>query len=234
MLRWITELLTFTVWIDADACPRAIKDVLFRAAEKREVPLILIANQFLRVPPSKFISAVQVGAGFDVADNEIVERMAAGDLVITADIPLADDVVQKGGCALSPRGTLYTKENIKDHLTRRDMLDELRGTGVMTGGPPALDKKDVQTFSNALDRYRTQALRKGACFRRAPLRRQAADIQSPVTHEGASPPPWNSPLFDTVSQCMWKRKTAPRRIRHSPKSGMPRLTRWQPGFSTNP
>lgn len=151
--------MAFTVWIDADACPRAIKDVLFRAAEKRQVALTLIANQFLRVPPSEFISTVQVAAGFDVADNAIVERLVAGDLVITADIPLADEVVQKGGTALSPRGTLYTRENIKDHLTRRDMLDELRGTGVMTGGPPALDKKDVQSFSNALDRFLTQALR---------------------------------------------------------------------------
>ena len=151
--------MTFTVWIDADACPRVIKDVLFRAAEKRQVPLTLIANQFLRVPPSKYINTVQVESGFDVADNAIVERLLAGDLVITADIPLADEVVQKGGTALSPRGMLYTRENIKDHLTRRDMLDELRGTGVMTGGPPALDKKDVQIFSNALDRFLTQALR---------------------------------------------------------------------------
>lgn len=151
--------MPFTVWIDADACPRAVKEVLFRAAEKRQVPLVLIANQFLRLPPSQFISAVQVGQGFDVADDAIVERLAPGDLVITADIPLADEVIQKGGTALTPRGTLYTRENIKDHLTRRDMLDELRGTGVMTGGPPALDKKDVQVFSNALDRFLTQALR---------------------------------------------------------------------------
>lgn len=151
--------MTFTVWVDADACPKAIKEVLFRAAEKRQVTLTLIANQFLRVPPSKFISTVQVAAGFDVADNAIVERLSPGDLVITADIPLADEVIQKGGTALTPRGTLYTRENIKDHLTRRDILDELRGTGVMTGGPPALDRKDVQAFSNGLDRFLTRALR---------------------------------------------------------------------------
>ena len=147
-----------TVWVDADACPNAVKEVLYRAADKRQVSVILVANQFLRTPPSRFISSVQVEAGFDVADNAIVERLSAGDLVITQDIPLADDIVRKGGSALSPRGMLYTKENIKDHLSRRDMLDELRGTGVITGGPPALDKKDVQNFANALDRFLTRAL----------------------------------------------------------------------------
>lgn len=151
--------MTMTVWVDADACPNAIKEVLFRAAEKREVPVTLVANQFLRTPPSKFISSVQVEAGFDVADNAIVDRLSAGDLVITQDIPLADEVIGKGASALSPRGMLYTRENIKDHLSRRDMLDELRGSGVITGGPPALDKKDVQHFANALDRFLTQALR---------------------------------------------------------------------------
>ena len=151
--------MSFTVWVDADACPNAIKEVLFRAAEKRRIPVTLIANQFLRTPPSKFISSVQVEAGFDVADNAIVERLSAGDLVITQDIPLADEVISKGGSALSPRGMLYTKENIKDHLSRRDMLDELRSSGVVTGGPAALDKKDVQTFANGLDRFLTRAQR---------------------------------------------------------------------------
>jgi uncharacterized protein YaiI (UPF0178 family) len=150
--------MPFTLWVDADACPNAIKEVLFRAAEKRQVTVTLIANQFLRTPPSKFISSIQVESGFDVADNAIVERLAAGDLVITQDIPLADEVIDKGGSALSPRGMLYTKENIKDHLNRRDMLDELRSSGVTTGGPPALDKKDVQTFANSLDRFLTRAL----------------------------------------------------------------------------
>ena len=144
-----------TIWVDADACPRAVKDVLFRAAEKRKVQLILIANQFIRTPPSPFISSIQVPAGFDVADNAIVERLAPGDLVITADIPLADEVISKGGTALNPRGTLYTRENITDHLTRRDMLDELRGSGLVSGGPPTLDKKDIQSFANGLDRFLT-------------------------------------------------------------------------------
>ena len=150
--------MAFTIWVDADACPRHIRDVLYRAAEKRQVPLILVANQFLRTPPSKYISTIQVEAGFDVADNAIVASLQAGDLVITQDIPLADEVVSEGATALSPRGTLYTRENIREHLSRRDMLDELRGSGVITGGPPALDRKDVQTFANALDRFLTRAL----------------------------------------------------------------------------
>ena len=150
--------MSFTVWVDADACPRAIKDVLYRAAEKRQLQLVLVANQFLQVPPSQFISTLQVPAGFDVADNAIVERMNPGDLVITGDIPLADEVISKKGTALTPRGTIYTAENIKDHLNRRDMLDELRGSGVVTGGPPALDKKDVQIFANGLDRLLTRAM----------------------------------------------------------------------------
>ncbi len=149
--------MAITVWVDADACPNTVKEVLFRAADRRQVKVTLIANQFIRTPPSPFISSVQVPAGFDVADNTIVERLQAGDLVITADIPLADEVVRKGGTALSPRGMLYTTENIKDHLSRRDMLDELRGSGVLTGGPPALDKKDIQQFANGLDRFLTRA-----------------------------------------------------------------------------
>lgn len=147
-----------TIWVDADACPRAVKDVLFRAADRRAVRVVLVANQYLRKPPSSYVSVVQVVSGFDVADRAIVERLQPGDLVITADIPLADEVIAKGGTALSPRGTLYTRENIKDHLSRRDMLDELRSSGVVTGGPPALDRQDVQAFSNGLDRFLTRAL----------------------------------------------------------------------------
>ncbi|MGE0623907.1 MAG: YaiI/YqxD family protein [Pseudomonadales bacterium] len=147
-----------TLWVDADACPRAIRDVLFRAADRREVRVVLVANQFLRKPPSAFVSVVQVESGFDVADRTIVERLQPGDLVITADIPLADEVIAKGGTALTPRGMLYTRENIKDHLSRRDMLDELRSSGVITGGPPSLDKRDVQAFANGLDRFLTRAL----------------------------------------------------------------------------
>jgi uncharacterized protein YaiI (UPF0178 family) len=150
--------MSFQIWVDADACPRAIKEVLYRAAEKREVSTTLVANQFLRTPPSKFITSVQVPAGFDVADNTIVQRMNPGDLVVTQDIPLADEVIGKEGIALNPRGMLYTRENIKDHLSRRDMLDELRGSGMITGGPPALDKKDVQDFANALDRLLTRIM----------------------------------------------------------------------------
>lgn len=148
------------IWVDADACPRGAKDVLFRCAERAEVSVTLVANQYLNTPPSKFIKAVQVPAGFDVADNEIVARLTAGDLVITADIPLADEVISKGGAALNPRGTLYSKENIKDHLQRRDMMDELRGSGMISGGPDTYGNKEVQRFSNALDRYITKHVTK--------------------------------------------------------------------------
>jgi uncharacterized protein YaiI (UPF0178 family) len=144
------------IWVDADACPRGAKDVLFRCAERTEVSVTLVANQYLNTPPSKFVSALQVPAGFDVADNEIVARLEAGDLVITADIPLADEVITKGGAALNPRGTLYSRENIKDHLQRRDMMDELRGSGMISGGPDTYGNKEVQRFSNALDRYITK------------------------------------------------------------------------------
>ena len=144
------------VWVDADACPGAIKDILFRAADRLEVETILVANQFLRVPRSPYVSSVQVAGGFDVADNEIVARMAPGDLVITADIPLAAEVVQGGGTALNPRGTLYTADNIREHLARRDFMDELRSAGTVTGGPAALGKSDVQAFANELDKFLTR------------------------------------------------------------------------------
>lgn len=144
------------IWVDADACPRGAKDVLFRCADRARVSVTLVANQYLSTPPSKYIKAIQVPAGFDVADNEIVARLEAGDLVITADIPLADEVISKGGAALNPRGTLYSKENIKDHLQRRDMMDELRGSGMISGGPDVYGNKEVQRFSNALDRYITK------------------------------------------------------------------------------
>ena len=146
------------VWVDADACPRPIKEVLFRAADKRGVQTTLVANQYLRTPPSKFIQAVQVEQGFDVADNEIVRRMSPGDIVITQDIPLADEVIRAGGIAINPRGTLYTEANVKDHLSRRDLMEQLRDGGVVSGGPSAFDKKDVQAFANALDRAVTKAL----------------------------------------------------------------------------
>ena len=144
------------IWVDADACPRPAKDVLFRVAERTHVTVTLVANQYLKTPASRYVNALQVPAGFDVADNEIVARLEPGDLVVTADIPLADEVISKGGAALNPRGTLYTTENIKDHLQRRDMLDELRGSGMVSGGPDTYGNKEVQRFSNALDRYVTK------------------------------------------------------------------------------
>ena len=144
------------IWVDADACPRAAKDVLFRAADKRAVLTTLVANQYLKTPPSKYIQAIQVAQGFDVADNEIVARLEPGDLVITADIPLADEVIAKGGAAISPRGVVYSAENIKDILSRRDMMEQLRDSGMVSGGPDEYAKKDVQAFANALDRYLTR------------------------------------------------------------------------------
>ena len=140
------------IWVDADACPVVIKEILFKAAERTGVPVTLLANQPVRVPPSRFISFVLVAPGFDVADNEIVKRTRAGDLVITADIPLAAEVIEKGGQALNPRGELYTVENIKARLNIRDFMDTLRGSGIDTGGPPALSQTDRKTFADHLDR----------------------------------------------------------------------------------
>jgi len=140
------------VWVDADACPKAIKQVLFKAAERLQISMTLVANQYIPTPPSKVIKSLQVAQGFDVADNAIVDAVSQGDLVITADIPLAAEVVAKGATALNPRGTVYTKENVHDYLQRRNRAEELRATGMISGGPAALDKKDVQAFANALDR----------------------------------------------------------------------------------
>jgi len=141
------------IWVDADACPGVIKEILFRAAERTGVQVTLVANQPLRVPPTPFVDALQVGSGFDVADNEIVRRLTAGDLVVTADIPLAAEVIAKGGHALNPRGELYTTDNIKARLSMRDFMDALRSSGVDTGGPPALGQADRQAFANSLDRF---------------------------------------------------------------------------------
>jgi uncharacterized protein YaiI (UPF0178 family) len=145
------------VWVDADACPKAIKEILFRAATRREVPVTLVANHAMSVPKSPFLKRLQVPQGFDVADSYIAEHLEAGDLVVTADIPLASDVVERGATALNPRGTLYTRENIREHRARRDFMDELRSSGQITGGPAALAKTDVQAFANALDRFLTRA-----------------------------------------------------------------------------
>lgn len=144
------------IWIDADACPAVIKDILYRAAQRKQVTLTLVANQPLRTPASPYIRSLRVAGGFDVADNKIVELVQAGDLVITADIPLAADVIKKGGYALNPRGDLYTVDNIQERLTLRNFLGELRNTGVQTGGPPPLNHSDRQAFANQLDRFLTQ------------------------------------------------------------------------------
>lgn len=141
------------IWVDADACPVGIKEILFRAAKRTQIHTTLVANQVLRVPPSPHIEFLRVGAGFDVADNAIVQRAEHADLVVTSDIPLAAEVIEKGACALSLRGELYNDDNIKDRLTMRDFMDTLRGSGVNTGGPPALSAKDKQAFANQLDQY---------------------------------------------------------------------------------
>ena len=149
------------LWVDADACPVVIKEILFRAAERTCSLLTLVANQPIRVPSSQYIKTVQVPAGFDVADDEIVKRLEAGDLVITADIPLAAEVVEKGGHALNPRGELYTTENIKARLNMRDFMDTLRSSGINTGGPPAISLSDRQEFANNLDRFLAKYANKG-------------------------------------------------------------------------
>lgn len=141
------------ILVDADACPKVIKDILFRAAERRQMQLTLVANKLLYCPPSKHIRALQVPAGFDVADNKIAELVEVGDLVITADIPLAAQVIERGGHALNPRGEFYTKDTIQERLTMRNFMDGLRGSGVDTGGPPALNQRDRQEFANQLDRF---------------------------------------------------------------------------------
>jgi uncharacterized protein YaiI (UPF0178 family) len=140
------------IWVDADACPKAVKQILFRAAERKEIFVTLVANQFLATPPSQLIKAIQVEHGFDVADNYIVSKLEEGDLVITQDIPLAAEVIEKGGIALHPRGELYTKENIRQRLSMRDFMETLRSAGVETGGPSSFSQADKQQFANQLDR----------------------------------------------------------------------------------
>lgn len=140
------------IWVDADACPTVIKDILFRAAERKQIELTLVANQPLRTPPSAFINSMQVKRGFDEADDEIVRRLSAGDLVITADIPLAAEVLEKEGLALSPRGELFSKNTIGAKLNMRDFMDTMRSSGEHTGGPPPLSQSDRKTFADNLDR----------------------------------------------------------------------------------
>ena len=144
------------IWVDADACPKVIKDILFRAANRTKIALTLIANQTLAVPPSPYIRSVQVAAGFDVADNEIVKRVSAGDLVITSDLPLAAEVIEKGGHVLSHRGEWYSAANIRPLLNMRDFMDNLRASGVQTGGPPPMSAAEQKAFAGHLDRFLAQ------------------------------------------------------------------------------
>lgn len=147
------------IWVDADACPKVIKEILFRAAERKNVSMTLVANQYMATPPSPLINAVQVPQGFDVADNHIVAKMEEGDLVVTQDIPLASEVIDKRGVAINPRGELYTPENIKQRLSMRDFMETLRNSGVDTGGPNTFNQSDRQAFANQLDRFLAKSCR---------------------------------------------------------------------------
>ncbi|MDQ6984482.1 MAG: YaiI/YqxD family protein [Ghiorsea sp.] len=150
------------IWVDADACPVPVKEILFRAAERAKITTVLVANSVMRVPKSTYISAVQVDAGADVADQYIVDALAVGDLVITADVPLAADVIEKGGLALNPRGSMFTPDSIKSQLSMRNFMDDLRGSGVITGGQAAFNHSDRQAFANALDREITKFIKSRA------------------------------------------------------------------------
>ncbi|WP_394179118.1 YaiI/YqxD family protein [Marinomonas posidonica] len=144
------------LWVDADACPNVIKNILFRAAERVQVPCILVANQAIAIPPSKWVERRVVSSGFDVADNYIVEQASPNDLVVTADIPLASEVIDKGALAINPRGELYTKENIKQRLNMRDFMEQMRSSGVQTGGPASFSQQDRMAFANTLDKLLAQ------------------------------------------------------------------------------
>ncbi len=145
-----------TLWVDADACPGLVKEILFRAANRVTTPLVLVANHALRVPPSPWIRAVQVGQGFDVADDYIVANAAEHDLVITADIPLAAELLEKGARVITPRGERYTAANIRQRLNMRDFMETMRSSGEVTGGPPPLSQRDLQAFANTLDQLLTR------------------------------------------------------------------------------
>ncbi|WP_298397569.1 YaiI/YqxD family protein [uncultured Azonexus sp.] len=141
------------IWVDADACPGVIKEIIYRAAERKQIKTTLVANQMLRTPPSKFIRAIQVASGFDVADAHIVDQLSTGDLVVTADIPLAAQVIERGAHAINPRGELYTTATIRERLNMRDFMEGLRAAGIETGGPAAFSQADRQAFANQLDRF---------------------------------------------------------------------------------
>ena len=151
-----------TIWVDADGCPAVICEILYRAANRVPVPLCLVANRALRPPPSPWIRAIRVPGGFDVADTRIVDDVEPNDLVITADIPLAARVIERGAQALNPRGELYTRENIRERLALRNFMEELRNTGVSTGGPPPLGNGDRKAFAAQLDRYLAKMPRSGS------------------------------------------------------------------------
>ena len=148
------------IWIDADACPRGVREIVLRASERRHVPLTFVANKFVPTPNLAWINSVQVAAGMDVADTYIVQNMSPEDLVVTQDVPLAAEVVEKGARAISHRGVTWTEENIREKLSMRDFFTEARASGIMTGGPPPFDTKAKQAFANALDRWLTAALKK--------------------------------------------------------------------------
>lgn len=141
------------IWVDADACPGVIKEIIYRAAERKQIKTTLVANQMLRTPPSKFIRAIQVASGFDVADAHIVDQLSTGDLVVTADIPLAAQVIERGAHAINPRGELYSTATIRERLNMRDFMEGLRAAGIETGGPAAFSQADRQAFANQLDRF---------------------------------------------------------------------------------
>lgn len=145
------------IWIDADACPNPVKDIVFRAAVRTATPVTLVANQPLVTPPSPLIKSVQVSSGFDVADNYIVDAASPGDLVITSDIPLAADAVAKGVDVINPRGEQYTTENVRQRLNMRDFMETMRSSGIMSGGPAPFSQQDRQAFANALDRFLTRS-----------------------------------------------------------------------------
>jgi uncharacterized protein YaiI (UPF0178 family) len=149
------------IWVDADACPKVIKEILFRAADRVAIQLTLVANQPIQVPRSSHIRSVQVTSGFDVADNYIVQQARPGDLVVTADIPLAAEAISRGCLALNPRGELYTEDNVRQRLNMRDFMETLRGSGVDTGGPPVLNHGDRLAFANQLDRFLARAGARG-------------------------------------------------------------------------
>lgn len=147
------------IWVDADACPKAIKEIIYRAAERVRIKTTFVANAHLWLPSSPWLQFLRVDAGFDVADREIAHLMQPGDLVVTADIPLAADVIEREGYALNPRGSFYTRENVKSALSMRNFMDELRGAGTLTGGPAALSQSDRTAFANQLDRFLTKHLK---------------------------------------------------------------------------